>query len=66
MDHLPNDAGMLVSAVNMLLRDEEYDSLQALCYAFDRDPTELCRHLAAHGYVYSESQHQFRPEGYDS
>lgn len=26
----------------------------------------LCRHLAAHGYVYSESQHQFRPEGYDS
>ena len=28
MDHLPNDPAILVSSVNMLLRDDEYDTLQ--------------------------------------
>ena len=49
----------------MLLRDEEFDSLEQLCYAFNRDPEEVKTYLAAHGYVYSESQRQMRPEGYD-
>ena len=34
MDYLPKDPAILVSSVNMLLRDEEFDSLESLCYAF--------------------------------
>lgn len=65
MDHLPTDPAILVSSINMLLRDEEFDSLEALCYAFDRDPEEVKTYLASHGYVYSPEQRQMRPEGYD-
>ena len=32
MDYLPKDPAILVSSVNMLLRDEEFDTLEALCY----------------------------------
>lgn len=32
MDRLPQDPAILVSSVNMLLRDEEFDSLESLCY----------------------------------
>ena len=65
MEYLPKDPAILVSSVNMLLRDEEYDSLTQLCYAFGRDEQEIKTYLAKYGYVYSESQKQFRPEGYD-
>ena len=34
MDYLPKDPAILVSSVNMLLRDEEFDTLEALCFAF--------------------------------
>ena len=37
MDYLPKDPAILVSSVNMLLRDEEFDSLESLCYAFSRE-----------------------------
>ncbi len=66
MDYLPQDPAILVSSVNMLLRDEEFDSLEALCYSFDRDPEEIKGLLAAEGYVWSEQQQQFRPEGFDA
>ena len=36
MDYLPKDPAILVSSVNMLLRDEEFDTLEALCYNFER------------------------------
>ena len=49
----------------MLLRDEEYDTLEELCFAFNREPHELKEYLLKQGYVYSESQEQFRPVGYD-
>lgn len=65
MDHLPTDPAILVSSINMLLRDEEFDSLEQLCYAFSRDPEEVKQYLAAHGYVYSAEQRQMRPEGFD-
>jgi hypothetical protein len=61
MDHLPQDPAMLVSAVNMLLRDEEFDTLESLCYYFDREPAELQATLHAEGYDYNEQQRQFRP-----
>ena len=66
MNHLPNDPMMLLSSINMLLRDEEYDSLESLCYAFDRQPDEIKSRLEAEGYVWSEEQKQFRPAGYDA
>ena len=66
MDHLPNDPAILVSSVNMLLRDDEYDTLEALCYAFDREPEEVKEYLRGEGYVWSEQQKQFRPVGFDA
>ena len=41
MDYLPKDPAILVSSVNMLLRDEEFDTLESLCYAFSREPKEI-------------------------
>jgi hypothetical protein len=65
MDYLPKDPAILVSSVNMLLRDEEFDSLEALCYAFSREPYEIKDYLLEKGFVWSEQQKQFRPTGYD-
>ncbi len=65
MDNLPKDPAILVSSVNMLLRDEEFDSLESLCFAFDRKPDELKNLLLSEGFVWSEKQKQFRPIGYD-
>lgn len=65
MDNLPKDPAVLVSSVNMLLRDDEFDSLESLCFAFDREPDELKNLLLSEGFVWSEKQKQFRPIGYD-
>lgn len=65
MDYLPNDPDILISSINMLLRDEEFDSLQALCYAFNRDPQDIINRLSANGYVYSQEQRQFRPKDFN-
>jgi hypothetical protein len=65
MDTLPKDPAMLVSAVNMLLRDDEFDTLESLCCNFDTEPLALRRTLLLEGYVYSESQRQMRPVGFD-
>lgn len=65
MDYLPKDPAILVSSVNMLLRDEEYDTLEELCYAFSRDPEDIKDYLFERGFVFSEQQNQFRPIGYD-
>lgn len=66
MDYLPKDPAILVSSVNMLLRDEEFDTLESLCYAFGRDPEEINEYLMGYGFVWSEQQKQFRPLGYDA
>lgn len=65
MDHLPKDPAILVSSINMLLRDGEFNSLRQLCYNFNRDVEELKAYLHAHGFVYSKEQRQFRPIGFD-
>jgi len=65
MDYLPKDPAILVSSVNMLLRDEEYDTLEELCYSFGTEPKEIKNYLHGYGFVYSEQQRQFRPIGYD-
>ena len=66
MDYLPKDPAILVSSVNMLLRDEEFDTLESLCYAFGRDSEEIQEYLMGYGFVWSEQQKQFRPLGYDA
>ncbi len=65
MDHLPNDPAILVSSVNMLLRDNEYDTFEELCNCFNRNPEEVKDFLGKNGYVYSEEQKQIRPIGFD-
>ena len=65
MDYLPKDPAILVSSVNMLLRDEDFDTLEALCYNFGTEPKDIKNYLYIHGFVYSEKQKQFRPIGYD-
>ena len=65
MDYLQHDTGMLVSSVNMLLRDGEYDSLEEICNVFGRDMEEILKQLNDAGYVYSYDQRQIRPIGFD-
>jgi len=65
MDYLPKDPAILVSSVNMLLRDEEFDTLESLCYNFGTEPKDIKNYLYGHGFVYSDKQKQFRPIGYD-
>ncbi len=59
MDHLPeHDVPMLVSAINFLLRDEEFDNLDEICYHFNVDRSELDAKLAAAGFHYDERQNR--------
>ena len=47
MDQLPlNDVAMLVSAINFLLRDEEFDTLDEICFHFNINRAELEKRLA--------------------
>lgn len=60
MDHLPqNDMPMLVSAINFLLRDEEFDNLDQICWYFHEDRAALEARLKKAGYRYSEEQRRF-------
>lgn len=56
---LPKDPTLLLSVVNMKLRDE-YDSLDALCEDLEEDPDALRRKLEAAGFRYDEAVNQFR------
>ena len=55
---LPNDPIMLLSAVNMKLRDQ-YPSLDALCEDMDVDKDEIARKLAEVGYEYDVQMNRF-------
>lgn len=60
MEHLPqNDMPMLASAINFLLRDEEFDNLDQICDYYHEDCAELERKLAEAGFSYSEEQKRF-------
>lgn len=56
---LPEDPIMLLSYVNMKLRDS-YDSLQEFCSAYDVEPEMITDKLAAAGFEYNEDVNQFR------
>lgn len=50
MDKLPlNDIPMLVSAINFLLRDHEFETLDQICYHFNVDRKELEAKMATQG-----------------
>ena len=51
---------MLVSAINFLLRDEEFDNLDQICWYFHEDRAALEKKLLAAGYRYSEELKKFR------
>ena len=56
---LPNDPNMLLSFINMKLRDQ-YDSLDSLCDGLDEDREEIVSKLASAGYTYNETTNQFK------
>ena len=58
MNNLPKDPIMLMSVINMKLRDF-YPSLDALCEDMDLDRSELEETLGKAGFEYSESQNRF-------
>ena len=55
---LPQDPVMLLSVINMKLRDR-YASLDALCEDMDVSREEIIRALDAIGYTYDEKQNRF-------
>lgn len=50
---LPQDINMLVSMLNMKLRDGDYASLEDLCGEMDLDLGGLTERLAAAGFEYN-------------
>lgn len=55
---LPQDANMLLSIVNMKLRDF-YGSLDALCEDLDEDKEQIQKTLSGIGYTYDGEKNQF-------
>lgn len=66
MDNLPKDPAILVSSINMLLRDGEFETLESLCENFNETADSIKNHLRQYDYVYSEEQRQFRPVDFDA
>lgn len=56
---IPNDPMILVSFVNMKLRDE-YPSFEALCDGLDVDGNEIIKKLADAGFSYIKEQNRFK------
>ena len=58
MADLPKDPAMLLSIVNMKLRDF-YPSLDVLCDDLEIEKDTICVPLSGIGYEYDERQNQF-------
>lgn len=55
---LPKDPVLLLSFINMKLRDF-YSDLDALCEDLQADKNEIIEKLASIDYVYDQAQNQF-------
>ena len=55
---MPNDPIMLLSVVNLKLRDF-YKDLDVLCDDMDANKADLCAKLKAVGYEYDPQRNQF-------
>ena len=58
--NIPNDPFMLLSYINMKLRDNEYENLHDLCKSLDIDENELIDKMKISGFEYSPEIKQFR------
>lgn len=58
MDSLPKDVAMLLSFLNMKLRDE-YDTPEALVRGLDLDADEFAAYIAQRGISYFPEGHRF-------
>ena len=58
MKTLPNDPVILLSSINMKLRDF-YSSLDALCEDLEENKEEIMEKLSAIDYHYDEERNQF-------
>lgn len=58
MTNIPNDSYMLLSFINLKLRDY-YSSLSELCEDLQLDQTELKEKLSKIDYVYDEKLNKF-------
>ncbi|MGL5683518.1 MAG: DUF4250 domain-containing protein [Marinifilaceae bacterium] len=58
MDHLPQDLHMLLSVINMKLRDH-YSSLDELCKSMGVDKEWLLKRLAEGGFEYNSDLNKF-------
>lgn len=58
MENIPSDPMMLLSFLNMKLRDF-YSNLDELCNALDVDKEEIIKKMAEAGFEYNESQNKF-------
>ena len=58
MENLPKDPMMLMSFINMKLRDE-YPSLDELCASLSVDRATLEATLATAGFEYNQQQNKF-------
>lgn len=59
MEKLPTgDTAMLVSAINFLLRDKEFDNLDQICTHYHLDPKELTERLAKLGMQYDSQNNR--------
>lgn len=58
--NIPEDPFMLLSFINMKLRDGDYDSLEDLCDSLGCDQKEILKKLQDAGFEYVESIRQFR------
>lgn len=58
METLPKDPMLLLSVVNMKLRDF-YPSLDALCEDLEADKKQIIETLKGIDYEYDEERHQF-------
>ena len=59
MNMFPSDPVMLLSYVNMKLRDQ-YDSLDAFCDDFDISKQEIIEKLKNIDYIYDIEKNQFK------
>lgn len=58
--NIPTDPFMLISLLNMKLRDEDYSDLEDLCQSLSIDKDEIEQKLKSAGFEYNEQLKQFR------
>ena len=56
---IPQDPFMLLSFINMKLRDQDYENFDDLCSSFGINPDEIKTKLARFGFEYNPEANRF-------